>query len=493
MIAEYGAAPKVIDFLEHPAPLGRDIFKRGKISRSTIERCVEIITNYRRTLAEYAGEAAIPIRCVATNIIAEATNHEMFLNRLKIACELRVEPLDDGEMTRLIYLKTQRRLNDIPQMRKRNTLLLHVGPGNTRALLFEQGRITRYTSYRLGTHRTGEAVTDENDIDHDGHAIRRLTREHTRGQIEQLRFDYRNETIQEIVAIGYEIQTVARNFKRYAHSSITTENLAAELDRLATLSLEERAAHCQIDFATVAAVLPALSINLAAAEAFNLTQIFIPESDFERGLLLDLPYSGKVTDTFQQEVIHSAELLAKRYQADPNHYQFVAKMADRLFELTQPLHQLTEHDRLLLRVATILHEIGSYVSPRAHHKHSQYLILSSELFGLGETDQSLVALVARYHRQSGPKLSHRIYRDLKPSNRMRVAKLAAILRVADGLDRSHSQRIHQLDARISRNKLTLLVQGVSDVGLERLALRAKANLFRDIFGLEIALKAQPNT
>ncbi len=489
LIAERGDSPRVLDFLEQPAPIGRDIFRKGRVTRSTVERCVSIVQAYQETLKEYAGGQEIPTRIVATNILAEASNREAFLSRIEVGCHLEVEMLDDGEMTRLIYLKTQRRLEDIPSMRKRNTLVLHVGPGNTRALLFKKGRIFRYTSYRLGTHRTGEAVIDQNDLENDGSTIQRLTREHTRGQIEQLRFDYRKETIQELVVIGYEIQLLAPNFKQYRDSAMSTKDLLNEVINLASLTLEERARHCGVDFATAPAVLPALSINLAAAEAFNLKRVLIPQSDFERGLLLDLPFSGKVSDTFQQEVIYSAELLAKRYQADPNHYQYVAQLTDSLFQQTQELHQLTEHDRLLLRVATILHETGSFISPRAHHKHSQYIILNSELFGLGETDQQIVALIARYHRQSAPKLSHGVYSDLRSKDRTRVSKMSSLLRIGDALDRSHSQRISSIDVRITNRKLRLIAHGVSDTSIERMALRSKGQLFRDIFGREVTLEA----
>ncbi|MDB4687732.1 hypothetical protein OAE92_03005, partial [Akkermansiaceae bacterium] len=134
---------EMIDFLEKNIPLGRDIFSHGHVLTTTIEQAVKVISGFQEALTEL-GLKDIPVRAVTTNTLTEASNAEVFLNRLQIAAGWRFEPLDDGEMTRLVFLKTRRRLRDTPSMRKRNTIVAHVGPGNTRLLLFKNGQIVRY-------------------------------------------------------------------------------------------------------------------------------------------------------------------------------------------------------------------------------------------------------------------------------------------------------------------------------------------------------------
>ena len=145
---------------------------------------------------------------------------------------------------------------------------------------------------------------------------------------------------------------------------------------------------------------------------------------------------------------------------------------------------------MLLEVAAILHECGGYISPRAHHKHSQYLIQNSEIFGLARPDVMVVSLIARYHRRSGPRLRHASYRSLSQEDRLRVAKLAAILRVADALERAHSQRVRDFAVRIEKDKLRLTLTGVADAAVERLAMQSKGDLFHDVFGLRVTLNEQ---
>jgi exopolyphosphatase/guanosine-5'-triphosphate,3'-diphosphate pyrophosphatase len=151
------------------------------------------------------------------------------------------------------------------------------------------------------------------------------------------------------------------------------------------------------------------------------------------------------------------------------------------------LHQLNDHDALLLQVAAILHEVGTYVSPRAHHKHSEYLILNSEVFGLDRTDVTIVALVARYHRHSCPVLDHPGYAALNVEDRIRVSKLAALLRVADALERTHAQRVSQIEIRRGNGKLHLRLPGLADAAVERLAMASKADLFEQVFGLAVVI------
>jgi exopolyphosphatase/guanosine-5'-triphosphate,3'-diphosphate pyrophosphatase len=472
-----------VDFLEQPAPVARDIFRGGGVSPSTTERVVAIIKEYQKSLAELGLDPHAVTRAVATNILSEATNHETFMNRIRIACGLRIGTIDDGEMTRLIYLKTRRRLLNLPAMRKDTTLVLHVGPGNTRALLFQNGLIARYTSYRMGTHRTREAVEGSHA---EGPAMLRVIREHAYGNLAQIRFDYSDVSIDGLVVIGYELQSVAPSLTKSTQvcSIKALRQFTADAANMSDVELVKR---FQLDYQTAEALLPALEINLAIAETLKLSEVHIPTSEYEQGLLHDLLVSQELTGTFAEEVLRSARILAERYQSDPSHGEHVGNLCTRFFEALPDLHQLTPHDALLLQVAAILHEVGTYVSPRAHHKHSEYLILNSEVFGLNRLDVTIVALVARYHRHSGPRLDHPSYAALSTDDRIRVCKLAALLRVADALERTHVQRVANLEIRRESGKLRIRLPGLADAAVERLAMDSKADLFEQIFGLGVVI------
>ncbi|MGE9268331.1 MAG: hypothetical protein ACQKBY_09560, partial [Verrucomicrobiales bacterium] len=368
-----GDEKKIVEFLEQPVPIGRDIFSKGQLTRSTIERCVEVIHGYLIALRDYGLGPADLQRLALSNIIAEARNHDALLNRISVSTGLHSELLDDGEMTCLIYLKTRRRLQDTPSLSKKTTLVLHVGPGNTRVILFKKGRIVRYTSYRLGAHRTNEAI-DPSRLAGPGQL--RLIRDHISGQIGQMIFDFADDQIENIVAIGYEIQHLARHLTLAGQSKSPLPQLRQFIDNASLLSDEELVSRYQLDYHTAEALLPALEINHTIAQQFNLPSIEIPDSDYERGLLMDLAASDTLTTQIGDQVLRHAKVLGRRYQVNPRHARHVAFLCQRLFDELADLHQLSEHDALLLQTAAYLHEVGGFISPRNHHKHSEYLILN---------------------------------------------------------------------------------------------------------------------
>ena len=476
---------RIIEFLEQPFPLARDVFSEGRVGRTTTERAVTVLRGYLEGLAELGLGPKDLSRIVATNILSEAEGFEIFLNRLQIACGLEVEILDDGEMTRLIYLKTRRRIRETPSMKRRTTLVTHVGPGNTRVILFRKGRIVRYTSYRLGTHRAAEAL---DEVDADGPELLRLIREHTSGHIGQMLFDYEGEEIEDLGAIGYEIQLLTPFLPARDESRVNLKSVGKLSREASGMSRDDRVRNYQLDYHTAEAVIPALEINVAIAEAFDLKGLRIPGSDFERGLLADLPVSSQLSSGFWSEVVRSARIIAKKYKSHGKHGDHIAFLCARIFEQTRDLHQLDDYDGQLLEIAAILHEVGGFVSPKAHHKHSQYLIENSEIFGLARHDVQIVALIARYHRHSGPRLTHPAYAALSTRDRIRVSKLAAILRVADALERTHTQRISDVNVSLENSRIVLGLVGVTDAAVERLALVSKGDLFHDVFGLPVILQ-----
>jgi exopolyphosphatase/guanosine-5'-triphosphate,3'-diphosphate pyrophosphatase len=482
-IAEDGSEER-LDFLEKNIPLGRDIFGHGRIRSSTIEQAVTVVHGFQSVLEEL-GLSDLPVRAVTTNTLEEAGNAEAFLTRLHIACGWHFESLDDGEMTRLVFLKTRRRLRDTPSMQNRNTLVAHVGPGNARLIVSKKGRIVRYQSYRLGTHRSWERLQSP---DLTGEPIIRLIREQITGLIAQIHYDFRDEEIEDLVMIGTEIQMLAPYLSKPDKTKSRYRILRQLTSDLAALTEPERVKEYKLDYQTAGTVLPALVINAALAEAFGLNSLRVSYSDHEEGLLTDLAHPDAAREELKSQLLHSAKLTAKKFGCEMRHVRHVAKLCAKLFEQTLPLHHLTSQDALLLEVAAILHEVGNHISPKSHELHGLYIIRHSEIFGLSDPDRLLVALVTRYHRKEVPELSHPDYRQLKPADRLRVAKLSAILRVADALERTHSQRITDFTATLGEDKVVLHLEGVVDASSERLSLPSKANLFQNLFGRQIILQ-----
>jgi exopolyphosphatase/guanosine-5'-triphosphate,3'-diphosphate pyrophosphatase len=204
-------------------------------------------------------------------------------------------------------------------------------------------------------------------------------------------------------------------------------------------------------------------------------------------MLVDLLSENVLTASFQEEVISSAWEVGKKFKIDQKHAEHVMNLAQQIFRELKHLHGLGPKHEMLLRLAAALHEVGMFVSAREHHKHSMYLILNTELFGISTEDRTLVALLARYHRRYNPEHNHPYFGELSREERMVIFKLAAILRIADALDRSHSQRIKTIVLKPHGDRLSIQTPGVEDTTVEQIAINSKCDLFREIYGYDVLL------
>lgn len=474
-----------IESLDKPLPVARDIFRSGSITRATVDQAAAILRDYLQTMLEY-GIPATQLRLFTTNILAEAGNHEIFLNRLQVHSGVAPGLIDDGNMTRLVYQIAQRLLRRNPMLAKGSTFVSHIGPGNTRAMYFQQGRLAAYSNYRLGIFRAREAVASP---DEETQQQLMHLEEHIRGVVDHLAQDYSAVKIDHHVAIGAEIQSVAPRLGRARHGAhrVLEDDLAALTDKLARLNPDELVRELHVHYTGGEGVIPALQTNLALARRFGDEALWVPEGEFHLELMLDLMTSGSRTAVFQEEVMQAACEIGLRYKTDRKHADQVARFSQQLFRELQHLHGLDAKYELVLRVAATLHEVGMFVSPREHHKHSLYILMHTEIFGLSTHDRVMVALLARYHRRYNPEPNHPHFADLTREERMIVLKLAALLRLADALDRSHAQRIKSFQLRPEGSRLIVLTQGVNDTTVEQIAIDSKCDLFREIYGYEITL------
>jgi exopolyphosphatase/guanosine-5'-triphosphate,3'-diphosphate pyrophosphatase len=273
-------------------------------------------------------------------------------------------------------------------------------------------------------------------------------------------------------------------------TAVTTEALDKLLRKCRPLTADELARAYKLPFTDAETITPALLVYRALLKATRTKRMIVTDVSIRDGLLFDLARraAGKQDASAYKEVIQSAQVVAQKYRIDMGHAGQTRALAVQLFDRLANEHQLGQRHRMLLEVAAILHEVGMFVSSRAHHKHSLYLIAHSEILGLTQDELAMVANIARYHRRSRPKPSHTDYMTRPREQRMIVNKLAALLRVADALDISRTQRIDNFESRIDNNGLIISVKTQGDLTLEERSLAEKGDMLLDIYGLDVRLE-----
>jgi exopolyphosphatase/guanosine-5'-triphosphate,3'-diphosphate pyrophosphatase len=189
-----------------------------------------------------------------------------------------------------------------------------------------------------------------------------------------------------------------------------------------------------------------------------------------------------------EETFAACIALGRRCGFEEEHSRQDARLAVRLFDLTADLHHLEDEYRDLLYCAGLLHDIGYIEGYWGHHKTAYKLILKADLPGLAEREKRIVANVARYHRGAKPKMSHKGFAALDAEDREIVTMLGSMLRLADGLDRSHTDAVQDLDVWLDGERLVVLLECPFDCGAEVWAGEKKGRFFGDVFGLRLEVR-----
>lgn len=177
----------------------------------------------------------------------------------------------------------------------------------------------------------------------------------------------------------------------------------------------------------------------------------------------------------------------KKYRGDENHAECVRAISLKLYDALKNEFDLNDHDRLILELAAILHDIGIFIRLDHHNLHSSYIIRNSEIFGLSKQDNNLIAEIARYHRGKAMPQDEESFTMLPRADRMTILKLTAILRIADALDRSHSQKLEDLNFKFEGDTLYIITKNSKNTIIEKLALGEKASIFENVFGFRVIL------
>jgi exopolyphosphatase/guanosine-5'-triphosphate,3'-diphosphate pyrophosphatase len=190
------------------------------------------------------------------------------------------------------------------------------------------------------------------------------------------------------------------------------------------------------------------------------------------------------------ELLSAARALSRRSGCEQPHCRQVERLSLRLFDELAGLHGLGAQPRLYLQLAAVLHDIGVPKSPRAHHKTALRMILADRTVPLDERQRAIVASVARYHRKAPPAERHTHYAGLSPDDRETVRRLAAVLRVGDGLDRTHTETVRDLTCDVSADAVVIRCEVTGDPAGEFRAAGRKGDLFEQVFARKLLFERQ---
>jgi exopolyphosphatase/guanosine-5'-triphosphate,3'-diphosphate pyrophosphatase len=466
------------------------------IQDDAFDRGIACLKRFKTLADSYGAE----IRAVATSALREAENRDVFLTRAETEVGLKIDVVSGNEEARLIYLGI---LQGLPVYEKR-ILMIDIGGGSTELLVGEKGEILFSTSLKLGAIRLTEKFLKKDPIT-------MMDLQKCRIHIESVLSAFLPQ-----IEKWKPFQVVGSSGSITSITSMVLENKGEKRDRLNGYEFtydqfkEIRKAILDADSIKKRSRIPGLEAKRAdiiVAGALVLDEVMnrckaptLMVSDFalRDGIVFDTIESWyrhenanlPVLDNIREK---SIKTISNLYPHGKKHAIQVAKLTLQMFDDLKDLHGLGVQEREYLETACHLHQVGLCISHHSYHKHSYYIIRNSEaMVGYSNAEIEIIALIARYHRKGGPKQKHEEFKTLRPEDQMLVKKLAALLRIGDGLDRSETFILDSVSSYQQGSKIVCVLthDKEKDPHLELWSVEEKKDLFEETFNVKIEFKTK---
>jgi len=485
---------EVIDREKEMVRLGAGGLDGRALTSEAMHAGLQVLSKFRRLADSHRVDEII---AVATSATREAENGSEFLQAIVEKTGIRARVISGTEEARLIHQAAVYGVGLASDV----AIVIDIGGGSVEITRGSGPNMDAGRSFKLGVIRLTERFVKSDPLaPRDERKLRRYIDGELGKYVSQLArqcFDRvigTSGTIQSLGAVALEERgsssATLRNRRISAKQLRRTQKQLVARDiqeRLRVPGLEPRRA----DLAVAGSILlDAILRRLGAAD------ITLCDLSLREGLVLD--YIGRhrkeiaQADRYPDVRRRSVFELAERCNYWPEHAQQIARLALALFDQTRIVHGLTDHEREWLEYAALLHDIGVHISYERHHKHSYYLIKNGDLRGFDPEEIEVIALVARYHRQATPKREHEGYGEFRRKRRRTIRTLAAILRLAESLDRSHSQPVSGLELHDRGDDGLLQLRTSGDAELELWAATRHAAAFERLIGKPLRVEVSGN-
>ena len=480
---------KILEQASHRVKLGEETFKNKRIPFSMVSEICELLKGYKRLMEEYGAEE---YTIQATTAVREAQNQIYFLDQIYTKTGLKVDVVD---MPREIYTKyaaIQRSLNKEGIGAGCGVLLVDISSGGLGITYVRDGRIKYQQNLHIGIIRIKE---DFDRAQKSSLYFSRALTEYISSTIGPVRKDLEEEDVRYFVLSGTETELILKMLGRDSNSSqverMQTADFITFYDRIRTMNLSQIIRVFNIEETSAEIIFPTIILYQQLLALAPAQEILVMPNRFIDGMtLLHIANqtNTEYADSLHEELITLIHCIGERYGYDYSHVKQVEMLALAMFDALIKKHGLDEHSRLLLRAACILHDIGKYICLRSHALYSYQLIMASDILGFSDMDKRVVALAAYYH-------SHLLFNN-QNEGRPRVdktcmplvAKLAAILRLADAMDRSYLQKIEKCKVTLKGNEMQIFAVSRKDLTLEEWTFENKKSFFVEVFGLTPVLE-----
>lgn len=479
-----------IDRISHVIELGRETYNNNKICFESVDEVCDVLYEYSQIMKSYKIKA---YRGCATSAIREAVNAQNIIDRIRVRTGLNIDILSNSEQRYISYKAFAIKEKNFDKIIQSGTILVDMGAGSAQVTLFDKGSLITTQNIRLGALRIREMLSK---LAKNAANYREIIEEYIDNDLVTLYTIFmKDRKISNIIGTGENITYLYFAKKAAEKGSEKKEHITKEefynLYRMLLNNTEEQLVDI-LDVSQIQAslIVPSIMVFRRMFDFTKADNLWMPNIKLCDGLAVEYAQHNKlikISHDFEGDILSAARVISKRYQCNKPHTAFVEGNALKIFDAMKKYHGFGKRERLLLQLSAILHDCGKYVSLVYPAEAAYDIISSTEIIGLSHGERVILALIVKYNIMDFDYRSE-ISDDRHKHMYIKVTKLVSMLRVANALDKSHKQKMTNIQIHIEDKQLVISTDTYADITLEKGLFDENAAFFEEVYGISPVIR-----
>lgn len=477
---------KEIDHIRHSIDLGTDTYNTGKISTDRMDELCRILCDFSATMKSYKVD---DYKVYGTSAIRETKNTVIVKEQIKLRTGLNVDVLSNSEQRFLHYKAAATKGERFDEFIKEGCAIVDIGGGSIQISLFENNSLVTTQNIRLGVLRTMDMLAALSPRARD---IEGILQELIDNQLYVFKSLYlENRTIKNLIIID-DYASMMLHHVNSADKVFSADRFKAMAEKLKEMRPDQISSSFGIPEEAATLLLPAVAIISRVLKVTKAEHLWSPGVTLCDGMAYEYAEKEKLIKNrhdFEGDIIECAKVMSDRYKGNRERNALIEKVACDLFDATKKIHGMNKRDKLLLRIAALLNDCGRYISIEAGAECGYDIIMNTEMIGLSHAEREIVANIVKFNKTPFTYYSELATQTLiDKHNYLKVAKLCALFRIADGVCRSYRVKVKNVRFVIKGSELNINVYSDDDINLEQGFFYRKASLFEEVFSIKPVLK-----
>ena len=492
----YKTGIRRVDHIRHVIALGKDTYSGGKISYGLVEEMCQVLGEFAQIMKAYRVK---DYRAYATSAMREARNNQIILDQIRVSTGLTVRIISNSEQRFISYKAIAAKAGEFNKIIQKGTAIVDVGFGSAQLSLFDKDSLVTTQNLPLGTLRVRGLLANipATVAEH---------REHIEEIVDNELFTFRkmylkDREINNLIGIGENILYIINRMDLKAYGDrIDAAALNRFYERLCQMTTDQIEEKFGVNSEYASLLLPSVVVYKRILELTGADMFWVPGIRLCDGIAAEYAQANKLvrfSHNFENDILAASRNMAKRYKCHTSHNQVLEQYALGIFDSMKKYHGLGARERLLLQISVLLHACGKFISIKNSNECSYNIIMSTEIIGLSHLEREIIANVVRYNIRDFDydkvQLETQIHQEDMPGYSRNaitilIAKLTAILRLANSMDRSHRVKLADCRMAVRDNELIITTGYQGNMALETASFEQKADFFEEIFGVRPVLK-----